>query len=72
MPVAKDLTMLAPNPRKFLIALGESELEPKELAEKAGIPVNIVYSMRKGCYTKPRYIGAVSRVLGVKIADLLG
>ena len=35
------------------------------LAEKSGVPVNIVYTMRRGFYCKPIYLGKVSRILGV-------
>lgn len=71
MPVPKDTTMLKPNSTKFLVAMAEAELEPKELAEKSGVPVNIVYTMRRGCYTKPVYLGKISKALGVKVSDLI-
>ena len=69
MPVAKDTTMLKPSSRKVLIAM--AGFEPVELAAEAGISKNIVYSMRRGFYTKPKYIGAVAKALKVKVIDLL-
>ena len=61
MPAQRDETMLKPDSRKVLIAMAEAEMEPAELAEAAGIPKNIVYTIRRGFYTKPKYIGAVAR-----------
>lgn len=71
MPVPKDTTMLKPDSRKVLIAMAEAELEPTELAQAAGISRNIVYIIRRGYYVKPKYIGAVARVLNVRVADLI-
>lgn len=71
MSVAKNTVMLKPDSRKFLIAMAECQLEPAELAKAAGISKNIVYTMRRGFYTKPKYIGAVARALHVKVADLI-
>ena len=71
MPVPRDSTMLKPDSRKVLIAMATAELEPAELAEAAGISKNIVYTMRRGFYTKPKYLGAVARVLKVSVTDLI-
>ena len=71
MSVAKNTVMLKPDSHKMLVAMAEAELEPKELAEKSGVPVNIIYTMRRGFYCKPKYIGAVARVLNVMVADLI-
>lgn len=71
MSVAKNTVMLKPDSRKMLIAMAEAELEPKELAEKSGVPVNIVYIARRGYYVKPVYLGRISKVLGVSVADLI-
>ncbi|WP_286080132.1 helix-turn-helix domain-containing protein [Parablautia intestinalis] len=71
MPVSKDTVMLKPDSRKVLIAMAAAEIEPKELAEAAGIPKNIVYTIRRGYYAKPKYIGAIARVLQVEVTDLI-
>lgn len=71
MPVPKDTTMLKPDSRKVLIAMAEAEMEPKEVSLESGVPVNIVYTIRRGFYVKPKYIGAVARALHVKVADLI-
>lgn len=71
MPVPKDTTMLKTDSRKVLIAMAEAELEPAEIAKAANIFKNIVYIIRRGYYVKPKYIGAVARVLNVRVADLI-
>jgi len=71
MPVTRDSTMLKPDSRKVLIAMAEAEMEPAELAAAAGIPKNIVYTIRRGFYTKPKYIGAVARAMNVRVTDLI-
>lgn len=71
MGAPKDTTMLKPDSRKVLIAMAEAELEPKELAAKSGVSVNIVYIARRGYYVKPTYLGKISKALGVSVADLI-
>ena len=71
MPIPKDKTMLQVDSKKMLIAMAENQLEPAELAEKAGVPKNIVYAIRRGNYAKPKYIGKVAATLGVGVRDLL-
>ena len=71
MPASKDTTMLKPDSRKLLIAMAELEYEPVDLAVAAGIPKNIVYTMRRGFYTKPKYIGKVAKALHVRVTDLI-
>ena len=71
MPVPRDSTRLKPDSRKVLIAMAEAEMEPAELAAAAGIPKNIVYTIRRGFYTKPKYIGAVARAMNVRVTDLI-
>lgn len=57
MPASRDLTMLRPDSLKMLLAMAEAEMEPKDLAAKSGVPVNIVYIARRGYYVKPVYLG---------------
>ena len=63
--------MLQVDSKKMLIAMAENQLEPAELAEKSGVPKNIVYAIRRGNYAKPKYIGKVAAALGVGVRDLL-
>lgn len=72
MPAARDTTMLKPDSKKFLLAMAEAELEPKELAAKSGVSVNIVYIARRGYYVKPVHLGKISRALGVPVESLIG
>lgn len=65
MPASRDLTMLRPDSLKMLLAMAEAEMEPKDLAAKSGVPVNIVYIARRGYYVKPVYLGKISKALGV-------
>lgn len=71
MPALRDTTMLKPDSRKFLIAMANAMIDPIQLAEKAGISINIVYIMRRGFYTKPKYLGAAAKALNVNVTDLL-
>ena len=71
MPISKDTTMLKPDSRKVLIAMAELEYDPADLAAAAGVPKNIVYTMRRGFYTKPKYVGKIAKALNVKVVDLI-
>jgi hypothetical protein len=71
MPPIRDITMLKVNPRSFMVAMAYAQLEPKEVAEKAGVSCNVVYSMRRGMLTKPKYIGKVAQALGVDLKELI-
>ena len=71
MPIPRDLTMLQANSHNFLLAMAKCELEPIELAEKANVSRNIVYAMRKGCFVKPKYFGAIARALNVTVEELV-
>ena len=69
MPAPRDTTMLRPDSRKMLIAMAEAEMEPKELAAKSGVSVNIVYIA--SYYVKPCYLGKISKALGVSVESLV-
>lgn len=71
MPVPRDTTMLKPDSRKVLIAMAAAEMEPKDVSSESGVPVNIIYTIRRGFYTKPKYLGAVARALKVSVIDLI-
>ena len=64
---ARDKSMLRVNSREFLLAMARLELEPKELAEKAGVSANVVYKARRGCYVKPKYIGKIAKALNMEV-----
>ena len=53
------------------LALANAELDPKTLADKAGVTKNIVYTARRGCYVKPIYLGKIAKALGVDVESLI-
>lgn len=69
--MSKYIGLLKPDSKKFLIAMAEAEMNPQELAVAAGISVNFVYSIRRGKYTKPKYLGACCRALKISVADVI-
>lgn len=71
MPPSKDMTMLKVNSKALLLAMAEQELEPKELAAKAGVAPQVVYVARRGCYIKPKYLGKLAKALEVQTTDLV-
>lgn len=52
-------------------AMTASCLSPKEIAEKAGVSVNIVYRMRRGYLVKMEYFGKVCRALGIDADSII-
>lgn len=64
-------TMLKPDTTAISIFLADQELESKDLARITGIGVNIIYAIRRGCYTKPKYIGKISKALGCSVKDII-
>ena len=46
-------------------------LSPKEIAEKAGVSVNIVYRMRRGYLVKMECFGKVCRALGIEAENVI-
>lgn len=71
MPPSRDYSMLKVNTKALSIAMAKAEIEPKELAAKAGVSDNIVYTIRRGCLTKPVYIGKICKALNVKVEDMI-
>lgn len=52
-------------------AMVKSCLSVQEIADKAGVSVNIVYRVRKGYMVKMERFGKVCRVLGILPEDAL-
>lgn len=46
-------------------AMAKSCLTPQEIADKAGVSVNIVYRMRRGYVVKLERFGRVCKALGI-------
>ena len=71
MPPSRDKSMLKVKSKSLLLAMANSEVEPKELAKAAGLAPNIVYTSIRGCYVKPKYIGKIAKALGVQVETLV-
>lgn len=56
---------------QIIAAMTESCLSPKEIAEKAGVGVNIVYRMRRGYLVKMEHFGRVCKALGIDAGDYI-
>lgn len=55
----------------ILAAMTASCMSPKEIAQKAGVSVNIVYRMRRGYLVKMECFGKICRVLDIEPANVL-
>lgn len=55
----------------MLAAMTESCMTPKEIAEAAGVSVNVVYRVRKGYMVKMEILGKICKVLGLKCEDAI-
>ncbi len=56
---------------KIIAAMTTSCMSPKEIAEAAGVSVNVVYRMRKGYLVKMESFGKICRVLDIKPEDCI-
>lgn len=55
----------------IVCAMADSCMTPHEIAEKAGVSVNIVYRMRRGYLIKVESFGKVCRALGLESRDVI-
>ena len=56
---------------QIIAAMTASCMSPQEIADKAGVSVNIVYRMRRGYLVKLERFGKVCRVLGISPEDVI-
>ena len=56
---------------QIIAAMTASCMAPKEIADKAGVSVNIVYRMRRGYLVKMDRFGKVCQVLGIAPEDVI-
>ena len=56
---------------QIIAAMTASCMSPQEIADKAGVSVNIVYRMRRGYLVKLERFGKVCRVLGIAPEDII-
>lgn len=59
-------SMVAAKVNQIIAAMTASCLSPQEIADRAGVSVNIVYRMRRGYLVKMERFGKVCRALGVE------
>ena len=55
----------------IIAAMVKSCMIPQEIADKAGVSVNIVYRMRRGYYVKLERFGKVCKVLCIEPEDVI-
>lgn len=63
--------MVCAKVNKIIAAMTASCLNPQEIADAAGVSVNIVYRMRRGYLVKMDSFGKVCRALGIKPDDVI-
>ena len=63
--------MVAAKVNQIIAAMTASCLSPQEIADKAGVSVNIVYRMRRGYLVKLERFGKVCRALGISPEDVI-
>lgn len=63
--------MVAAKVNQIIAAMTASCLSPQEIADKAGVSVNIVYRMRRGYLVKMDRFGKVCAVLGISPEDVI-
>ena len=56
---------------KIIAAMTASCMSPKEIAEAAGVSVNVIYRMRRGYLVKMECFGKVCRALGIEAQDYI-
>ena len=56
---------------QIIAAMTASCMSPKEIADKAGVSVNIIYRMRKGYLVKMECFGKVCRALGIRAEEYI-
>ena len=63
--------MVAAKVNQIIAAMTASCLSTQEIADKAGVSVNIVYRMRRGYLVKLERFGKVCRALGISPEDVI-
>ena len=56
---------------QIIAAMTASCLTPAEIAEKAGVSVNVIYRMRRGYLVKMDCFGKVCRALGIRAEEYI-
>lgn len=56
---------------KIMTAMAASCLSPQEIAQKAGVSINIIYRIRRGYLIKLDSFGKVCKALGIKPEEVI-
>ncbi|MBD5479576.1 MAG: helix-turn-helix transcriptional regulator [Lachnospiraceae bacterium] len=56
---------------KIIAAMTASCMSPKEIADSAGVSINIVYRIRRGYLVKMDRFGKVCRALGINAEEYI-
>ena len=67
----KNIVYLKPDTSAIAILMAENELDCKKLAELSNVGISIIYSLRRGCLTKPIHIGKIAKVLNCNVKDII-
>lgn len=63
--------MVCAKVNQIIAAMTASCLSPREIADKAGVSINIVYRMRRGYMVKMEGFGKICRVLGIRPDEVI-
>lgn len=63
--------MVCAKVNSIIAAMTASCMSPKEIAEAAGVSVNIIYRMRKGYLVKMDCFGKVCKAIGINAEDYI-
>ena len=56
---------------QIMTAMAASCLSPQEIAQKAGVSINIIYRIRRGYLIKLDSFGKVCKALGIKPEEVI-
>lgn len=65
------MSMLCAKIDVILCAICDSRLTPREIAERSGVSINVVYRMRRGFLVRMESFGKVCDTLGVDCEDII-
>lgn len=63
--------MVCAKVNQIIAAMTASCLSPREIADKAGVSINIVYRMRRGYMVKMEGFGKICRALGIRPEEVI-
>lgn len=67
----KDIVYLRPDTTAIAIFMAEKTWNCKQLSEASGVGISLVYSLRRGCLTKPHHMGKIAKALECNVRDII-